>query len=37
MLPFVTKIQNYYKNDLNISKEEALKKNWFNNHKSKTI
>jgi hypothetical protein len=37
MQPLVTKVQNHYGNDLNISQEEALKKNWFNNHKSKTI
>jgi|JI10StandDraft_1071094.scaffolds.fasta_scaffold2274691_1 hypothetical protein len=37
MQPLVTKVQGYYHDDLNISQEEALKKNWFNNHKSKTI
>ena len=37
MQPLVTKVQNHYDNDLNISQQEALKKNWFNNHKSKTI
>lgn len=30
-------MQTYYKCDLGITEEEALKKTWFNNHKSKTI
>ena len=37
MKPFLNKVQDYYKDDLNITEEESLKKNWFNNHKSKTI
>lgn len=37
MQPLVKTVQLHYQNDLNISQEEALKKNWFNNHKSKTI
>ena len=35
--PFLSKIQDHYKDDLNITEEESLRKNWFNNHKSKTI
>lgn len=30
-------MQNHYKDNLNITEEETLKKTWFNNHKSKTI
>lgn len=30
-------MQNNYKDKLKITQEETLKKNWFNNHKSKTI
>ena len=37
MKPLINKIQSHYKDDLNITNEEALHKNWFNNHKSKTI
>lgn len=37
MKPLVNKMQEHYKNDLNITEEESLRKNWFNNHKSKTI
>lgn len=37
MQPLVSKVQAHYGNDLNISQQETLKKNWFNNHKSKTI
>lgn len=37
MQPFVAKIQQHYHDHLNISNEETLKKNWFNNHKSKII
>lgn len=37
MQPFVAKIQQHYHDHLNISSEETLKKNWFNNHKSKII
>jgi hypothetical protein len=37
MQALVYRVQDYYDDDLNITKEEELKKNWFNNHKSKTI
>lgn len=30
-------MQKYYKNNLKITEEENLRKNWFNSHKSKTI
>ncbi len=37
MNSIVQEMQKHYQNDLKITEEEALKKNWFNNHKSKTI
>lgn len=37
MRPLVSRAQSHYKDDLNITDEESLRKNWFNNHKSKTI
>lgn len=37
MRPLVSRTQSHYKDDLNITDEESLRKNWFNNHKSKTI
>lgn len=37
MKPIVHQMQVHYKNPLGITEEEALEKNWFNNHKSKTI
>jgi hypothetical protein len=37
MQSLVYRVQDHYEDDLNITKEEELKKNWFNNHKSKTI
>ena len=37
MRPLVARVQSHYKDDLNITDEESLRKNWFNNHKSKTI
>lgn len=37
MSPLVKKMQNFYKTDFGITSEEDLRKNWFNNHKSKII
>lgn len=37
MRSFVSKMQEYYKNDLGISLDEGLKDSWFYNYNSKTI
>ena len=37
MSSILKKMQVAYKSDFGITSEEDLKKNWFNNHKSKII
>jgi hypothetical protein len=37
MDPFIQRMQREYSNHLNITKEETLRKTWFNNHKPKII
>ena len=37
MTPILKKMKEHYDSDFGITSEEDLRKNWFNNHKSKII